>query len=196
MPRLRPGRSLSAGASRLERERTVVLVVDLQEKLAPAIAERDRVVRNSLLLLRLARVLGLPVVLTTQYANGLGPTLPEVLAEAPRVVPLDKVSFGCFADSAFLSRLRSLEGRDQLLVAGIEAHICVAQTVLGALEAGYQVHVAGDAVGSRTEANREVGLARMERAGALLSSAEMASYELLARSDTAAFKAMLPHFKV
>jgi nicotinamidase-related amidase len=186
---------LSAGVSRLERERTVVLVVDLQEKLAPAIAERDRVVRNSLLLLRLARVLGLPVVLTTQYAHGLGPTLPEVLAEAPGVVPLDKTSFGCFADDAFLSRLRSLEGRDQLLVAGIETHICVAQTVLGALEAGYQVHVAGDAVGSRTEANREVGLARMERAGALLSSAEMASYELLARSDTAAFKAMLPHFK-
>jgi nicotinamidase-related amidase len=186
---------MSGGASRLERGRTVLLVVDLQEKLVPAIAERDAVLRNSLLLLRLARVLELPVVLTTQYASGLGPTLPEVLAEAGGVVPLDKVSFGCFGDTAFLSRLRSLGGRDQLLVAGIEAHICVAQTVIGALEAGYQVHVAGDAVGSRTEANRQVGLARMERAGALLSSAEMASYELLARSDTTAFKAMLPHFK-
>ena len=186
---------MSGGASRLERGRTVLLVVDLQERLAPAIAERDRVVRNSLLLLRLARVLDLPVVLTTQYASGLGPTLPEVLAEVPGVVPLDKVSFGCFGDAGFLSRLRSLEGRDQILVAGIESHICVAQTALGALEAGYEVHVAGDAVGSRSEANRQVGLVRMERAGALLSSAEMASYELLARSDSAAFKAMLPHFK-
>ena len=186
---------MSGGASRLDRGRTVLLVVDLQQKLVPAIADRDVVVRNSLLLLRLARVLELPVVLTTQYAAGLGPTLPEVLAEAPGVVPLDKVSFGCFGDASFLSRLRSFAGRDQLLVAGIESHICVAQTVIGALEAGYQVHVAGDAVGSRTGANREVGLARMERAGALLSSAEMASYELLARSDSAAFKAMLPHFK-
>jgi nicotinamidase-related amidase len=169
--------------------------VDLQERLVPAIAERERVVANSLLLLRLARVLGLPVVLTTQYSRGLGPPLPEVLAEASGVAPLDKVSFGCFGDEGFLVRLRSLEGRDQLLVAGVESHICVAQTVLGGIEAGYEVHVATDAVGSRTEANRRVGLARMERAGALLSSAEMATYELLERSDGAAFKTMLPYLK-
>ena len=81
------------------------------------------------------------------------------------------------------------------MVAGIESHICVAQTVLGAIEAGYEVHVASDAVSSRTEENRRIGLARMERAGALLSSAEMAVYELLGRSDTPAFKTMLPYLK-
>jgi len=181
--------------ARLEPERAALVVVDLQARLVPAVVEHERLVKNAVLLLRLARVLQLPVVLTTQYSQGLGPALPEVLAEAPGVVPLDKVSFGCFGDEAFRDRLRSLAGRHQLVVAGVESHICVAQTVLGALEAGYQVHVASDAISSRTGDNHRVGLARMERAGAQLSSTEMAAYELLERSDGAAFRTMLPYFK-
>jgi nicotinamidase-related amidase len=184
-----------AAASVLRPERTALVVVDLQEKLLPAIANRERVLRNSVLLLRLAEVLALPVVLTTQYSRGLGPTVPEVLAAAPGVAPLDKVSFGCFGSPEFLDRLKDLGSRDQLVVAGIESHICVAQTVLGALERDYTVHVATDAVGSRSEENRAVGMGRMERAGALLSSTEMAIYELLGRSDAAAFKRMLPLLK-
>jgi nicotinamidase-related amidase len=132
--------------------------------------------------------------LTTQYRKGLGELVSEVRAAAPAVEPLDKLSFGCFGDEAFLQRLKSL-GREQLLVTGIESHICVTQTVLGALEHGYQVHVASDATGSRSDANRDVGLRRMEKAGALLSSAEMALYELLRRSDAAAFKQLLPLLK-
>jgi nicotinamidase-related amidase len=182
-------------AALLERDRAVLVVVDLQQKLLPAIEEKDRVLRNSLLLLRLAQVTGVPVILTTQYSKGLGETLPEVLAAAGAAAPLDKLSFGCFGDDAFLTRLETLTGRDQLIVAGIESHICVAQTVLGAMANGYSVHVASDAVGSRSAANREVGLARMQRAGALLSSAEMATYELLRRSDSAEFKQMLPYLK-
>jgi len=181
--------------ARLARERAMLVVVDLQTKLVPAVVDHERLVKNGVLLLRLARALELPVVLTTQYRKGLGPALPEVLAEAPGIEPVDKVSFGCFGDERFRDRLRSLAGRDQLLVAGVESHICVAQTVLGALETGYQVHVASDAVSSRSEDNHRVGLARMERAGALLSSTEMAAYELLERSDGEAFKKMLPYFK-
>jgi nicotinamidase-related amidase len=173
--------------------RTAVLVIDMQEKLLPAIDGHERVLANSLLLLRLARTIALPVVLTTQYRRGLGETVPAV-RELAGVDALDKTSFGCFGDGPFRDHLKSL-GRDQLLVAGIESHICVTQTVLGALAQGYHVHVATDAVGSRTPANRQVGLSRMERAGALLSSAEMALYELLGRSDGAAFKALLPHLK-
>jgi nicotinamidase-related amidase len=179
----------------LQPARTALVVVDLQEKLLPAIAERERVVRNSVLLLRLADVLALPVLLTTQYSRGLGPTVRAVVEAAPGVAPLDKVSFGCFGSPEFLERLKGLAGRDQLVVAGIESHICVAQTVLGALERGYTVHVASDAVGSRSEENRGVGLGRMERAGALVSSTEMAIYELLGRSDGSAFKKMLPLLK-
>jgi nicotinamidase-related amidase len=179
----------------LHPERTALVVVDLQEKLLPAIANRERILRNSVLLLELANVLALPVVLTTQYSRGLGPTVPDVLAAAPGVASLDKVSFGCFGSPEFLERLKGLTGRDQLVVAGIESHICVAQTVIGALERGYTVHVASDAVGSRSEENRAVGLGRMERAGALVSSTEMAIYELLGRSDGSAFKRMLPLLK-
>jgi hypothetical protein len=170
-------------------------MVDLQERLLPVIEGRDGIVRNSVMLLRLAGALDLPILMTTQYAKGLGPTLPELLADVRGAGPLDKVSFGCFGDEGFRTRLAALGGRDQILLAGVETHICVAQTALGALEAGYVVHVATDAVGSRTEANRRVGLGRMDRAGAILSSTEMAVYELLGRSDSAAFKAMLPHLK-
>ena len=179
----------------LDPARAVLVVVDLQEKLLPAIHEWDRVLKNSLLLLRLAKVTGLPAVITTQYRKGLGEVVSDVAALAPTEPPLDKVSFGCFGSPEFRARLDALGNRDQLLVAGIEAHICVAQTVLGALDQGRVVHVASDAVGSRAPANREVGLRRMEAAGAVLTSAEMAIYELLGRSDGAGFKAMLPHLR-
>ena len=134
-------------AELLDPDRTAVVVVDLQEKLLPAISERERVLRNGVLLLRLADALGLPVLLTTQYARGLGRTVEAVTEAAPGAQPIDKVSFGCFGSPEFLERLGTLAGRNQLLVAGIESHICVAQTVLGALGRGYQVHVAADAVG-------------------------------------------------
>ena len=184
-----------AARALLHAERTVLVVVDLQEKLLPAVASHETVLRNGLLLLKAAEVLSLPVLITTQYARGLGPTVAPVLAAAPGVEPVDKVSFGCFGSPEFLDRLRGLGGRDQLVVAGIESHICVAQTVLGAMDGGYSVHVAADAVGSRTDENRATGLHRMEKAGAVLSSTEMALYELLGRSDGGAFKRLLPHLK-
>jgi nicotinamidase-related amidase len=187
-------RVADAGAL-LRPESTQLVLVDLQEKLLPAIAGAADVVKRSVLLLRLADILRLPVVLTTQYAKGLGPTVPEVLEAAGGAAPIDKTSFGCFGSEPFLARLGAEPARRQLLVAGVESHICVAQTVLGALAAGYTVHVAADAVGSRAPENRAIGLARMERAGAVVSSAEMAAYELLGRSDGAAFKAFLPHLK-
>jgi nicotinamidase-related amidase len=179
----------------LERERALLVVVDLQEKLLPAIDGKDRVLDGARLLIRAARELELPLVLTTQYEKGLGPIVPEVITEAPGVKPVDKVAFGCFGSEDFLARLSTFPGREQLLVAGIESHICVAQTVLGALGKGYRVHVAADAVGSRHAEDRELGLRRMEHAGAVLSSTEMAVYELLGRSDGAAFKRLLPFLK-
>jgi nicotinamidase-related amidase len=185
---------VSTAGELLDRRRTALVVVDLQERLLPAIFEKERVLKNSLLLMKAAELLDVPVVLTTQYRKGLGETVPEVRAAAPGVEPMDKLSFGCFGDDAFQARLSSL-GRPQLLVTGIESHICVTQTVLGAVEAGYQVHVAGDAVSSRSEANWRTGLQRMQNAGALISSAEMALYELLRRSDGDAFKKLLPLLK-
>lgn len=185
---------MNPASTLLDREQAALVVVDFQEKLVPAIFERERAVSNAILLMRAARALSVPIVLTTQYRKGLGATLPAVLEAASGVEPIDKLSFGCFGDAAFLERLAQL-GRSQILVCGIESHICVTQTVLGALDAGRLVHVAGDAVSSRSEANWRVGLDRMARAGAVVSSTEMAIYELLRRSDGAAFKAILPLLK-
>ena len=180
----------------LERHSTALVMIDLQAKLLPAIFEAGRVVRNAQLLLRLAKLLKLPVVLTTQNAAGLGPTVPEIQSLTQAIEPIDKTSFGCFGSDDFVRALKHrAPGANTLLVAGIESHICVAQTVLGALEAGYLVHVAEDAVSSRTAENWRVGLNRMERAGAVMSSTEMMAYELLRKSGTAEFKAILPFLK-
>jgi nicotinamidase-related amidase len=112
------------------------------------------------------------------------------------VEPIDKLEFGCFGSDQFCSAVKSLPGnRNTLLLCGTEAHICVLQTALGALNHGYLVHVAADAVGSRTEFNWKIGLDRMQAAGAVISCAEMMMYELLRASGTAAFKQMLPYIK-
>jgi nicotinamidase-related amidase len=180
----------------LDRASVALLVLDLQAKLVPAMSEPERVTRNAQILLRLAEVLKLPVILTAQYTKGLGDVLPEIIKCAPRTPPFEKTSFGSFGEPGFLEHLRGhAPAARSLLVAGVESHICVAQTVLGALEAGYIVHVAADAVSSRTRENWQVGLSRMERAGAVISSTEMIVYELLGKSGTAEFKALLPMLK-
>jgi len=186
---------MSALTWTLQRDRVLLLVVDLQEKLMPAIFERERVEHNTILLLRLAETARLPALVTTQYAAGLGPIVPAVREVAPYHEPVDKTSFGCFGSAEFLERLSGFQGRDQLLVAGVESHVCVTQTVLAALGRGYQVHVAADAVSSRRETDWRLGLRRMEHAGAVISSAEMAIYELLGRAGTPEFKRMLPHLR-
>ena len=183
-------------AKLLDRRSVALAVIDIQAKLGPAIFESERGIRNAQLLLRLAKLLRLPTLLTTQNAAGLGETLPEIKQLAAEIEPFDKTSFGCFGESEFLHHVKSRAPQaNTLLVAGMESHICVTQTVLGALQAGYLVHVAQDAVSSRTAENWRVGLKRMERAGAVMSSTEMMVYELLGRSNTAEFKAMLPFLK-
>lgn len=180
----------------LDGSSAALVVVDLQAKLLPKIYESERVIRNVQTLLRLAQILKLPTILTTQYAKGLGNLVSEVTSFAPGLEAVDKLSFGCFGDTGFLKRLKETASRaTTLLVAGIESHICVTQTVLGALEAGFLVHVAEDAVSSRTAENWQTGLKRMERAGAVISSTEMMVYELLGKSGTPEFKEMLPLLK-
>ena len=180
----------------LEAGQCALSVVDIQEKLLPPIFEKERMVRNSQLLIRLAKILGLPVLLSTQYSKGLGPTIPEIASLLPGVAPLEKNEFGCLNNDAYCARLKSLPGdRNTLLVCGMESHICVTLTGLGALNRGYLVHVASDAVSSRTEWNWKIGLERMRAAGAVISSTEMMIYELLRTSSGPAFKEMLQYLK-
>ena len=177
-------------------EECALLVIDIQEKLLPPIFNKDALVRNAQLLIRLANILELPTLVSTQYTRGLGPTVPEIASLLSLPHPIDKLEFSCFSNDQFCGSMKSLPGnRNTLLLCGMETHICVMQTALGALNRGFLVHVASDAVGSRTEANWNVGLKRMETAGALISSTETIIYELLRASGTPAFKAMLPYLK-
>jgi nicotinamidase-related amidase len=180
----------------LEAEQCALVVVDIQEKLLPPIFNKDSLVKNAQLLVRLAKILSIPVMATTQYSKGLGATVREISCLLEDVQAIDKVEFSCFGSDAFRSELKALAGnRNTVLLCGMEAHICVMQTALGALNEGYLVHVASDAVGSRAEWNWRVGLERMRAAGAVISSTEMMMYELLRCSGTAAFKELLPYLK-
>jgi nicotinamidase-related amidase len=180
----------------LEADRCALIVVDVQEKLLPPIWEKERFVRNVQLLTRLARTLKIPALVTVQYAKGLGNTVPEIATLLPDSTPIDKLTFSCFGSDAFCSLLKRLPGqRTTVLLCGMETHICVMQTALGALREGYLVHVASDAVSSRTELNWRIGLDRMRAAGAILSSTEMMIYELLRSSGAPAFRELLPYLK-
>ncbi len=183
-------------AHTLSQENAVVLIIDLQEKLLPKVFEPGRVTDNAILLIRFARITALPLIVTTQYAKRIGPIVEDIQKELSEVSPLDKVEFGCFNNRAFRRRIERVDrSRNALILCGIESHICVSQTALGALELGYNVHVASDAISSRTEWNWKIGLDRMREAGAIISSVEMIIYEILKMSDSAAFKAILPDLR-
>jgi len=170
--------------------------VDIQEKLLPPIFNKQELVKNSQLLIRLAGILHIPVLVSTQYSKGLGQTVPEIASLLDGVSTFDKLEFSCFGKDEFCSAVKSLPGnRNTLLICGMEAHICVMQTVLHGLDRGYLVHVASDAVGSRSEWNWRVGLERMRTAGAVISSTEMMMYELLRKSGTPAFKELLQYIR-
>ncbi len=180
----------------LAADQCALVVVDIQEKLLPPIFNKDELVKNTQLLVRLANILEIPVVATTQYAQGLGATVPEIASLASNARSIDKLDFGCFGNNEFRSTLKSLPGnRNTVLLCGMEAHICVMQTALGALNEGYLVHVASDAIGSRVRWNWDIGIDRMRAAGTVISTAEMMIYELLRCSGTREFKAILPYLR-
>jgi nicotinamidase-related amidase len=152
-------------------------------------------VKNSQLLIRAAGVLDIPVIATTQHAKGLGDTVSDIKSFLPQDA-IDKQMFSCFGSDVFCSAVKRLPGRRYtMLLCGMESHICVMQTALAGLREGYLVHVASDAVSSRTEWNWKVGLERMRAAGAVISATEMMIYELLRSSGTEEFKKMLAHLK-
>jgi nicotinamidase-related amidase len=171
----------------LERAKSLLLLVDMQERLVPAMAGAADVTGNCSILLRAAEALAVPVLASEQYPKGLGPTVPELAALAPR--RLEKVEFSVYANPAIRDEL-SRSGRKQVVLCGIEAHVCVLQTGLELVEAGFQVFVAADAVASRRPESREVALQRLGRAGATLITAEMALFEWLRSAGAPEFRAI------
>ena len=173
-----------------------LLVIDPQERLMAHIHEAERVSRNISLLLRLAEVLHIPVAACTQYKKGIGPFVPELaelLSDKPCV---DKTEFNALANRRVRQMLNELPASvHTLLLCGVESHICVWQTAVGAMQAGYEVQVVADAISSRTPENHAYGQQRLRESGAVLAPAEMLIYEFLHKAGTPAFKAMLPYLK-
>ncbi len=172
----------------LEKEKAVLLVIDVQEKLCKAMDEKvlDKLTANAGILLEAARELGMPILATEQYVKGLGETLPalkEKLADAA----LEKMTFSCCGDQPFVDRLRTLQ-RPQVIIVGMETHVCVLQTVLELLAEGFVVHLVKDAVMSRRKENWQVGIDMAAAAGAVITSAEAALFQLLRVAGTDQFK--------
>jgi nicotinamidase-related amidase len=171
-------------------------VIDPQERLMAHIHGADLVVKNISLMIRLAGVLHIPVVANTQYKQGIGPLVPEIADLLADVSCPDKTEFNGLANPAVRQMLDNLPPAvDTLLLCGVESHICIYQTALGALQAGYNVRLVADAVSSRSPDNDQYGKQRMQELGAVPAPAEMIIYELLQKAGTSEFKAMLPYLK-
>jgi nicotinamidase-related amidase len=178
--------------SRLQREKSVLVIIDVQERLMPAIDRHQELEANVDRLVRGTYLLGVPSLLTEQYVRGLGETVEPIrraFAETFGFHPIEKSCFSSLGCAPFEAKLRELD-RSQVLLAGVEAHVCVYQTAADLLEAGFEVHLVADAVSSRWPENKEIALRRLVSDGVKLTSTEMALFELLVTSGTDEFRAI------
>lgn len=177
-------------AHAIDRPDAAVVLIDMQESLAAAMERGEAVTATAALLARVARLLDMPLIVTRQYPAGLGDTVRVVAEAAGGTIPVDKLTFSCMAEPAFAERLGAL-GRRQIILAGMETHICVAQTALALLAEEYRVHVVADAVCSRRSADHEIALERLRGAGVEVTVAESVIYEALGAAGTPEFREVL-----
>jgi len=182
------------GSSLIQRDGCVLVVIDVQEKLLPFIYEKELVVRNTLKLIEFAKTLNIPIVWTEQYPGGLGQTVEPIRKALSGYTPIEKVTFSCFGVEGFRGSLRAHHART-LILTGIETHVCVMQTALDGLDAGYRVCVVRDAVSSRTPENKQVGIERVRDSGGVITSTEGIMFEILERAGTPEFKSVAPLLK-
>lgn len=168
-------------------DHSLVALIDVQGKLASLMHEREALYRQLQIFLQGTRILDIPVLWLEQYPKGLGPTVPEIASLLVDLQPIAKTSFSAFGDPTFHEALTQ-SGRRHVVVAGIEAHVCVYQTARDLLAEGYSVDVVQDAVSSRTQANRDAGLARMTRLGAGMTTVEMQLFDWLREAGSPQFK--------
>jgi len=180
-------RSGNPAGELIRRDDCVLVIVDMQEKLLAVMSEKEKTLENNVKLARFAGIVGIPVLVTEQ--EKLGPTVAELRGVIEGFEPIGKLEFNACQRGEFARALEGL-GRSTVLLTGIESHICITQTALCLLR-GYNVHVISDAVASRAPENREIALLRMGQAGVVISSTEMAIYELLGRAGTDEFKETL-----
>jgi len=171
----------------IDRDRSALLIVDVQEKLAPVMTDPRRVIHNCSLLLRAAQRLSIPALVTEQYPRGIGPTVVDLREWIPVGGLVEKTHFSCAAEPVVLDRIHAL-GRPQLVIAGTEAHICVLQTALGLKAVGFEVFVVADACASRRAENEALAMARLGHEGVGVVGVEMALFEWLHKAGTPEFK--------
>lgn len=164
---------------RIERENTVALVIDYQEKLVPVMYEKERLIQNSAILLAGLRQLGIPMLVTQQYTKGLGITIQEIREAMESDDYIDKISF-----TAFDSVKEQIRDKKFVIVCGIEAHICVLQTVIDLVEAGFVPVVVEDCISSRKPNDKKIALQRMQQEGAIITTYESLLFELLKVAGT------------
>ncbi len=178
----------------LKKQDCILLLVDIQKKMLELCTDADLVRKNTHALIDIARISEIPVIFSEHNAEKLGGFLPELMQKVPNSSALNKLEFSCF-ENENLSRAVRETSRKTLIIAGIETHVCIFHTGAHGIRLGYQVHVISDAVSSRSQHNKEIGLQRLERAGAVISSSEMAIFELLNRAGTPEFRKVLPIIK-
>jgi nicotinamidase-related amidase len=171
----------------LSREHSQLLVIDVQERLAPAIQDQQRAIQNTLVLMQAGARLDVPLTVSEQYPKGLGRSVPAILERASANSIVEKVHFSCAAAPEVRARIAA-QGCKQIVIAGMETHVCVLQTALGLRAAGKDVFVVQDAVSSRTLENKLAGLERMRAAGVHIVTTEMVLFEWLYRAGTPEFK--------
>ena len=171
----------------LDIEKCSLVVVDVQGKLAQLMYCREALFSNIQILIKSAKILDIPIVWAQQCPDALGPTVPEIAELLAGIEPVNKASFSCCGDEQFISKLNSL-ARQQVLLCGIETHVCIYQTSVALRNNGYDVNVIADAVSSRTLENKQVGLERIRAEGANISSTEMVLFELLKTAEHPKFK--------
>lgn len=176
------------------REDSLLLVIDLQQAMLKAIESRETVIGKAGQLIQAANVLAVPILLTEQYPKGLGGTDPQVLADIERPRVCEKEHFSACLEPDFLPMLETCQRRT-IVVAGTETHVCVLQTCLDLLQAGFHVHVAADGVASRAEQNRDIALGQLRQAGAVITSTEIVIFEWAKKANTAEFRKILPIVK-
>jgi len=159
-------------------ENSLLVVIDIQESLARVMHEKDALFENLQKLIKGAGILNIPMIVTEQVPEKLGATIPEISPLLDTVTPISKSSFSCCGEDRFMRELEGMK-RGQLLITGIESHVCVYQTTADLIRMGYEVHVVTDCISSRTEENRALGIERMRDEGARSTSTEMALFELL-----------------
>ena len=173
----------------LNKDRSILLAVDIQARLLPVMAEPERVVRNTTILVSAAKILAVPALASEQYPVGIGHIVPAVRELFEPGAIFEKSEFSCVRNTAIRERLATY-GRRQVVLCGIESHVCVLQTAFDLITQGYQPFVAADAVSSRDPENRAVALDRLRAGGIGVVSTEMVVFEWLERSDTPEFKAL------